>query len=271
MRNDNSYNPEKLKNQSIDLPIDQTITRDWSPVKLPFVSSRANRAEDTEFTLKNSDGHLSYKHSDDGNYTNFLCISIQMLLAFNSSEIDPAFRKLINDAIKSYNNGEISDLSDDEIIEECEKEFDIVRDAIDRAKDQTQKTKEADKFIISLPKTESVKLRILYIPSELEDQVKKILQKTKEFSNENILSFMTKGEQFMLPFEVATELYKKLRILGAVLAIKPDKIEELTSKEKSSVKIKHLKTKQANKVIKKQIELKTLTGLEKLPCQDSLK
>lgn len=246
------------------LPQQRTVSEDsegWRP-RTTFSDS-----DETSFNLKTASGVLSYKSNDNNSYTDFLRVSITMLLAFNANEIDPEFKKLMNRALSAYEHGDslISEYSEDD-----DEEVDFVAAAFANAQSEVAKMDEATKFTSNLPKADEYKLQILSVESEDTSNIERILSKRTDFPPPLLHDIVSESKPFVLPAEKAKEIYIQLRMLDVMVNIK-SKTEEPTI---STVKKSAAKTVASKKgsATRKSTKSKNgdLTGLEKLPRTEGI-
>lgn len=226
------------------------------------------------FNLKTAVGVLSYKSNDCDNYTNFLRVVIEMLLAFNSSELDPQFIKLLRRALNNYNG--MDSLTDDVENDDLYDDTDVESDEIELARQQAFKMDEANKLITNLPKTDTLQLRILSVEDSKSllfnfFHIEKIISKYTDLPPNEIHEILHNHQEFILPYDKATELYIQLRMLDVMLTIKNvNNVEENVPAKNTAAK-KSSKIKQKlNTTIKKDSKTYKITGLENLKTTDGI-
>ena len=195
------------------------------------------------FRLKTKSGTLSYSPSEDGNYTEFLRVIFDMLLAFNSGEVDPEFNLVMRKAFTAYENGESFDESDDTE----ESETDYVQFAIEKSKNDSIKREEIAKFVSEIPQAEKMTMRILHADEDDLNDIEKVLAKNTDLPPNELHAVLHKRNFFTLPFEKAKDVYVQLRMLDVWLTFKPE-------------------DKELQKPVKKPVKLSEITGREKLPA-----
>jgi hypothetical protein len=278
----------KGKNSTSDLLEDDAkIMSKLGQERNNHLSSESEHNSDSngvKFQLQTEAGILSYKPSDYSNYTDFLRVVIEMMLAFNSSEVDPEFKKIIHKAFEFYETGETFD--DDSEDSDDESYSDSINSSLKKAREEAAQYEQGAKYISSLPKSDTLTLKILQAESEFADssRVEKILSKLTDLPPNLMHAVVRKNEPFSLPFEKAAEIYIQLRMLGVILTVKS--VDATVKKSKESPSKKTVTTKKASaakksvkkataksgrgrvvakKTIRNKINIKpTLTGSEKL-------
>lgn len=193
--------------------------------------------EGVKFTLRTEAGELSFSQSQDGSYTDFLRVALEMLLAFNGTDIDSDFKRIMQRALLAYENGE--DLDVDE-------ERDFLQDAIqnqiafNEAQNQSTKFEEASKYAVKLPASDSYALRILSFDEDDKQRLVDMILKHTDLLPNFIQDAIQNGKSFVVPAEKAKELYIQLRMFDVILTIKvpdkspPKKTTAKTSKSKNN-------------------------------------
>jgi hypothetical protein len=246
------------------LPTQQrTVSEDsegWRP------RTHFSDSDETSFNLKTASGVLSYKSNDNNSYTDFLRVSITMLLAFNANEIDPEFKKLMNRALSAYEHGDslISEYSEDD------EESDFVAAAFANAQSEAAKMDEATKFASNLPEADEYRLQILSVESEDTSNIEGILSKRTDFPPPLVHDIVVESKPFVLPAEKAKEVYVQLRMLDVMVNIKVKTEESTTSTVKKSAAKKVASKKGSATRKSTKAKNSDLTGLEKLPRTEGI-
>lgn len=218
-------NPKALNNEELE-----EVLEELSSPKDEFIT----------FSLKGPIGDLCFKqkHSDD--FTSFVHASIDLLLTFVGSEIDPVFRRSLQKAL--------SNISDEEDDSDEEEEDDRGLSAYEakwlqhKANDLALRENETKKFTSTLPKSDKVWLSVLDFDGSDFREIKSLIDASLPESDDDDLvkEILFRRKAFSLPFEEGVVLYQKLRMLEAFVHI--------GATEKSAPFIKE-----------------TVTGKEKLP------
>lgn len=225
--------------------------------------------DETSFSLKTPSGVLSYKSNDNNSYTDFLRVSITMLLAFNSNEIDPELKKVMNLALQAYENG---DTLTTEFDPDDDEEADFVAMAFANAKSESDKFDVATKFASNLAKADNYKLQILSLESEDASNIERILGRQTDLPPPVLHDAINNQKPFVLPADKAKEAYVQLRMLDVFVNIKPVSDENSETKEKDTTikksaakKVTSKKTSTNKKSAKRTVNCKTdVNGSEKL-------
>lgn len=228
-------------------------------------------SDETSFSLKTSSGVLNYKSNDTNSYTDFLRVSITMLLAFNASEIDPEFKKVISKALSIYEDG--GSFNSEYTDEEDDEDEDFVAYALSNAKTEAAKYEEAAKFASTLPESEEYKVQILSIESGDDSNIERILAKQTDLPPPVVHDAVNNNKPFVLPAEKAKEVYIQLRMLDvfvniSVVGNSPSKPEQTV--KKSAAKTTSRKGSATRKSASRSSSTKELTGLEKLPRTEGI-
>lgn len=283
MRKYNSFTPVPSRQSApahSPPPDPRTISQameDWSKKKQihsdeELSDNSEQESDGISFQLKTAAGVLSYKPSEHSNYTDFLRLVFEMMVAFNSTDVDPEFKKVIKKALAAYESGEDfdSDTDDDD-----DEDIDFVHAALENAKDEAAKYEQGVQYVNSLPKSEKLTLKILQSESESTTpaRVEKILSKLTDLPPNVMHKVVRNNEPFSLPFEKASEVYVQLRMLGVILTVKAteDDSKKITTTKKVSAAKKSIK-KSTAKSGRAKARTKTtrpttkpiLTGSEKL-------
>ncbi len=219
----------------------------------------AEKEEDTydgvHFALKTNAGTLSYKPSEYSNYTDFLRVIFEMSLTFNSVEVDPEFKKVMKKAFAVYEGTEeFNDEDDDEESDHSESgDIDFVPDALENARNEAEKWEKGVKYVKSLPKSETLTLKILQASSESTNTrtVEKLLMKMTDLPPNIMHAVIHNHQAFSLPFEKASNVYVQLRMLGIPLTVKSDDIETTAITIQKSAAKRSIKKSASNRSIKK--------------------
>jgi len=175
------------------------------------------------FTLKTSAGALFYQ-PNDSNYTDFLRVTIGMLLAFNPNDIDSDFKQTLETALKCYETGDQFAASDDENdsdeFEQEQEEEDPVLSKLEQAKKHVLQIEEANKLISRLPDSGNVEIQILST-DESGTQANKLISKHLGLPDSEIDEIVTNHKPFHLSVDKGKDLYKQLRMSDVILSIKP--------------------------------------------------
>lgn len=164
------------------------------------------------FTLKTEAGTLSYSQNESATYTDFVRASIDLLLAFNGSDIDPNFKKVIQHAMEAYANGD-ADFFD---FENDDEDNDYIERAL---KAQQEQLEEAKKYVATLPQNEFLTLRILSCDTN-DHRIENQFTRHTDFPPNVVHGIIYDHTSFELPFEKATKLYVDLRMLEVILSVK---------------------------------------------------
>lgn len=240
-------------------------TEDQKTMAMLARNNKLNSSADDEivFMLKTPAGVLSFKPSNTDEYTHFVQVVVEMLLSFNSSNIDPMLKRAIRKALFDFENGDVDENDEDE--EEFDSdELDFLGSALKVAKDEGIKAEEAQKYVTSLPKTEKLSLKILSTDEDNEKRVERALNKYADLPPPLLDKVIHAHQSFSLPFEKAAELYIALRIMDVMLTIKStDDNKKPVTKQASAAKTKaDRKGKRPASAIKRAKSL--LTGNEKI-------
>lgn len=251
----------------------QNILDQWVANKV--ANSTAEMAhEGMSFALKTDAGTLSYKPNVNGNYTEFLRVTIEMMLAFNSSEVDPEFKKVLKRAFLAYENGE--DFGDDD--DDDDEDLDFVATALSSAQDEAEKYEKGVQYINSLAKSDSLTLKILQSHSEniTPSRVEKLIEKLTDLPPNILHSVVHNAMPFTLSFEKASEVYTSLRMLDIPITVKSGDDKSSSTKKASASKktTKQILVKKSSTTKKASAKKttkhsntktgKTLTGSERL-------
>lgn len=208
-------------------------------IKNTLDTSNIEVSEFVEFNLKTMNGVLSYKSPDANNYTMFIRLIIEMLLAFNTKELDRNLIKTLKKALVAYDIGDdpfefdFNDISGDSDWFKSNAEQEEKQNFI--------RTEEALKFLETLPDSDSFDLQILHYDLSDAYLIDRVLSTNTNFTPFEIHKLIHDKKIFSLKSEQAKNIYLELRKIEVYLKIEPtnQKIDKQASIAfKSAAKVK---------------------------------
>lgn len=200
------------------------------------------------FYLKTSAGCISFKADDKEDYSNFIRNVIEILISFNTSDIDTVLSYNIKKAIELTNNNNTFDDILDDVFDELE-EYDNIRSVENIKEEKEKKRTEAIDYVSNLPSSYDFKITILPDGNNENELIENIIKEkcTSKFSSNQLKNIIENRTPIILSQNEALDLYIELRINDIFVHILP------FNKKDNEIK--------KNKKITKSI----ITGKEKIP------
>ena len=220
--------------------------------------------EKASFKLETSSGSVSFTPTETSDYTEFMVNLMNMVLAFNSHELEPTFCKIMKTALYAYSNGEEFEedveLHPDVHRSEYETEFDEKEDLIflelEEISNLSKEIERATKKIKELPKDQDLKFQILSLEEEVMPHVRALLASACSKSELEVEPLYLQAEPFVLSYNEGVKLYASLRNHNCYVSIIPD--EQASLKPTDIKKMSALRRSSLT-------QYKDITGKEKLP------
>lgn len=228
------------------------------------VSDNSDTDNRVSFELKTQSGKLVYRPTDSQLYTDFLRVIFELMLAFNTDEIDPIFRSGVRKVLKAYegNDWGVFEGAEDDDEYDGRHGFSHVEDAIEEAK----KLETANFVANNLPEVDTLTIKILSSDESDSDKISSAIEKETDFPPNQVHKIVNEHKPFNLAFEKAKKLYVSLRMLGVMLTIHPTLQTEVAANKKTAKK----QAARSYRKTKRKKRMPVITGNERLNIDDAI-